>query len=173
MDAQQKATQASQIQCLECGKWYRALPRHIRSTHGMSDDDYRIRHGIPKGTPLVCKEWSERASQVGKTHPQVQEQVRKHAGKGPPKGFKTSATAKSQRRARDLALHRQGTEAAKQVDRTASRIEALAPWPVTVAEAAERLSISLKAARSFLSDATAKGKIARASRGVYDLPSSD
>ena len=172
MDAQQKVTEASRIQCLECGKWFRALPKHVRSAHQIDDDDYRIKHGVRKSTPLVCTEWSERAREVGKSHPNVQEQARKQAGKGPPKGFKRSATAKAQSRERDLALHRKGTDAASKVDRTAKRMESMAPWPVSVGEAAKRLGVSVTAARSFLGDAFAKGKVIRVGRGTYDLPTS-
>jgi hypothetical protein len=170
MDAQQRVTEASQIQCLVCGKWYRALPRHVRVTHGMSDDDYRIKHGVPKGTPLVCKEWSARARQVGKTDPRVRTQLSKHAGKGPPKGFKQSATAKAQRKNRDLALHRKGTEAAIKVDRTQARRDAIAPYPVTVSDVMERLNVGYSAASSFLSDCVKAGTVVRIRRGVYDLP---
>ncbi len=31
-----------QIQCLECGRWYRALATHLPRTHGMSHNDYLL-----------------------------------------------------------------------------------------------------------------------------------
>lgn len=42
-----------QIQCLECGRWYRALATHLPRTHGMSHNDYREKWGIPRRYALA------------------------------------------------------------------------------------------------------------------------
>jgi hypothetical protein len=173
MDAQQKVTEASQIQCLECGKWYRALPRHISTTHNMDDDDYRIKHEVPKGTPLVCKEWSERASEVGKTHPKIQAAVADFSKvQRSGKKIRQSRTTKAQRKKRDMDLHRAGTMAAAKVDRTKARREAIAPYPVTTSEVVERLGVVPSTASSFLRDCVKAGTLIRIGHGVYDVPGS-
>jgi hypothetical protein len=33
--------QDGQLQCLECGRWYRQLGQHVPAKHEMSADDYR------------------------------------------------------------------------------------------------------------------------------------
>lgn len=37
----------NEIQCLLCGKWFKALPTHIERTHGITAGDYRERFGLP------------------------------------------------------------------------------------------------------------------------------
>ena len=44
---------ADRIQCLLCGKLYRALTLHLIHTHGEDMDTYRQRFGIPYGVRLV------------------------------------------------------------------------------------------------------------------------
>ena len=39
--------------CEICGKWYRALVRHIPAAHGMSVDEYKQKWGINKTEPLM------------------------------------------------------------------------------------------------------------------------
>lgn len=36
------------IQCLECGRWFRGLATHLPRSHGMTHEDYREKWGIPK-----------------------------------------------------------------------------------------------------------------------------
>lgn len=42
-----------EIQCLECGKWFKTLGRHLTTTHGMTANDYRDKYGLPRSTPLA------------------------------------------------------------------------------------------------------------------------
>lgn len=53
---------ADKIVCLLCGREYVALGGHIMSVHGMSNDDYRIRFGIPFGYGLAGRTFRLRAS---------------------------------------------------------------------------------------------------------------
>lgn len=41
------------IQCLECGRWFRALGAHLTSAHGMTHHDYREKWAIPRRYPLA------------------------------------------------------------------------------------------------------------------------
>ncbi|MBZ5486925.1 MucR family transcriptional regulator [Halomonas aquamarina] len=42
-----------QIQCLECGRWFKSLATHLSRIHGMSHSDYRQKWGIPKRYALA------------------------------------------------------------------------------------------------------------------------
>lgn len=43
---------ADEIECLECGRRFRNLGRHVRQ-HGMTPDEYRDKWGIPRGRGLA------------------------------------------------------------------------------------------------------------------------
>jgi hypothetical protein len=42
------------LQCLECGRWYRALGSHLVQGEGLDPDAYRERHGLPATLPLAA-----------------------------------------------------------------------------------------------------------------------
>lgn len=42
-----------EIECLECGRKFSFLPRHLWSAHSMTAVEYRERHGIPRTIPLA------------------------------------------------------------------------------------------------------------------------
>jgi len=55
------------VVCLECGKKKKTLKTHIRKAHGLTPKEYFKRYGLdPKKYPLVCKEYSEKRSQMAK-----------------------------------------------------------------------------------------------------------
>ncbi|MCA1221401.1 MucR family transcriptional regulator [Streptomyces sp. 8L] len=58
---------AGRLQCLECGNWYRSLASHLRASEDMSADEYRERHGLAAGHPLVSQELSETWSEQTRT----------------------------------------------------------------------------------------------------------
>lgn len=153
----------SRIQCLECGRWFRALPRHLSRGHELSDEDYRLKHQIPVGVPLVCGEWSETISQRNLER----ESKRTLTARGPTAGY-TQRESVRIRRTKDYAeLARAGTASARQKDKTAERRVLLKPYPVTVAQAAERLGCTSAAAYNFLSYCVARGRLWRTGRGLY------
>lgn len=49
-----------QVRCLVCGKGFKMLKRHLRTSHAMSEMDYRVRYGLPEDRPLVAPEYSRR-----------------------------------------------------------------------------------------------------------------
>lgn len=51
-----------EIECLECGNWYRSISSHLYHSHRITKDDYCLKHGIPFGTPLVCSDLSNQMS---------------------------------------------------------------------------------------------------------------
>jgi predicted transcriptional regulator len=54
------------VVCLECGKTYKTLKRHLRTEHGLEESDYKARWDLPKNFKLVAKSYSEQRSQMAK-----------------------------------------------------------------------------------------------------------
>jgi predicted transcriptional regulator len=54
------------IICLEDGKRLKMLKRYLRSTYGMSPDDYRKRWGLPADYPMVAPSYAARRSEFAK-----------------------------------------------------------------------------------------------------------
>ncbi len=54
------------IVCLEDGKKLKMLKRHLRSTYGMTPDEYRRRWGLPPDYPMVAPAYATRRSEFAK-----------------------------------------------------------------------------------------------------------
>jgi predicted transcriptional regulator len=54
------------IVCLEDGKRYRSLRRHLMAKYQMTPDDYRRKWGLPRDYPMVAPSYAEERSQVAK-----------------------------------------------------------------------------------------------------------
>jgi uncharacterized protein YbaR (Trm112 family) len=151
------------IQCRECGRWYRALPTHLLRTHDLDDEDYRLKYGIPVGLPLVCREWSET-----QTRRNIERDAKRTlTARGSHPGYAQRESVRQHQRPNYARLAAAGTAAAAQLDKTVHRRELLRPYPVTVAQAAERLGCSMRAAYNFLSYCLTSGRLRRISRGLY------
>ena len=61
-----KSVQHDFIICLEDGKKLKMLKRYLRSTYGMSPDDYRKRWGLPADYPMVAPAYAARRSEFAK-----------------------------------------------------------------------------------------------------------
>jgi predicted transcriptional regulator len=57
-----KSVTPDAIICLECGKKFSMLKRHLRTDHSMSTDEYRAKWGLPPTYPMVAPEYAERRS---------------------------------------------------------------------------------------------------------------
>jgi predicted transcriptional regulator len=55
------------IFCLEDGKGFKSLRRHLQSEHGMTPDEYRAKWGLRKDYPMVAPNYSESRSALAKT----------------------------------------------------------------------------------------------------------
>lgn len=66
MEAIEQYFSGNSIQCLECGYYFSALPRHLTGAHEMSADEYREAHGIPWNRGLVCGLLHDELSQLAK-----------------------------------------------------------------------------------------------------------
>jgi predicted transcriptional regulator len=54
------------IICLEDGRKLKMLKRHLRTTYGMSPDEYRARWGLPADYPMVAPNYAKRRSDFAK-----------------------------------------------------------------------------------------------------------
>lgn len=151
------------IRCLECGRWFRALPTHLLRKHGLDDESYRLKYGIPVGVPLVCREWSETQTRRNIER----DSGRTLTGSGPSPGFAQRESVRRNRECDYARLAKLGLDAAASLDKTADRRGRLRPYPVTVAQAAERLGCSKSAAYTFLSYCLTSGRLRRIGRGLY------
>ena len=52
--------------CLEDGKKLKMLKRHLRSTYGMTPDQYRQKWGLPPDYPMVAPNYAEQRSAFAK-----------------------------------------------------------------------------------------------------------
>jgi predicted transcriptional regulator len=58
---------AKYVVCLECGKKLKTLKTHLKKAHGLSAKEYYQRFDLdPKKYPLVCKDYSEKRSEMAK-----------------------------------------------------------------------------------------------------------
>jgi len=55
------------IICLEDGKKFKSLKRHLRNEHNMTPDEYRTKWGLKKDYPMVAPAYSEARSNLAKT----------------------------------------------------------------------------------------------------------
>lgn len=54
------------IICLEDGKKLKMLKRHLKSTYGMTPDQYRAKWGLPSDYPIVAPNYAERRSNLAR-----------------------------------------------------------------------------------------------------------
>jgi len=54
------------ITCLDCGKGFKTLKRHLSTEHGLSPADYRDRWQLSKDYPLVAPSYSKRRAATAK-----------------------------------------------------------------------------------------------------------
>ena len=55
------------IVCLEDGKRFKSLKRHLHSEHGLSPQEYREKWGLAKDYPMVAPAYAAKRSELAKT----------------------------------------------------------------------------------------------------------
>jgi predicted transcriptional regulator len=63
-----KSVTPDYIICLEDGKKFKSLKRHLRVQFGMTPDEYRAKCGLPADYPMAAPSYSEKRSQLAKDH---------------------------------------------------------------------------------------------------------
>lgn len=53
--------------CLEDGKQFKSLKRHLKTEYDMTPDEYRAKWGLPADYPMVAPNYSEARSQLAKS----------------------------------------------------------------------------------------------------------
>ena len=61
-----KSIQSDHLVCLEDGRKLKMLKRHLRTTYGMTPDDYRLKWGLPADYPMVAPNYAEQRSAFAK-----------------------------------------------------------------------------------------------------------
>jgi predicted transcriptional regulator len=56
----------AEITCLECGKRFKSLKRHIRTYHNVTPDEYRARWKLASDYPMVAPDYSVSRAQMAK-----------------------------------------------------------------------------------------------------------
>jgi predicted transcriptional regulator len=54
------------IVCLEDGKKFKSLKRHLRTHHSMTPEEYREKWGLPSDYPMVAPNYAEARSSLAK-----------------------------------------------------------------------------------------------------------
>lgn len=63
-----KSVQNDHIICLEDGKKFKSLKRHLRTHYNLSPDEYRAKWGLPADYPMVAPHYSAVRSQLAKSN---------------------------------------------------------------------------------------------------------
>jgi predicted transcriptional regulator len=61
-----KSITADYIICLEDGKKFKSLKRHLRTRYSMTPDEYRTKWGLPHDYPMVAPNYAKERSNLAK-----------------------------------------------------------------------------------------------------------
>ena len=61
-----KSVTADAIVCLEDGKKFKSLKRHLRTDHNLAPEEYRARWGLPRDYPMVAPNYAASRSELAK-----------------------------------------------------------------------------------------------------------
>jgi predicted transcriptional regulator len=64
----EKSVTSDAIFCLEDGKSFRSLKRHLTETHHTTPAEYRKRWGLPPDYPMTAADYSAERSNLAKRH---------------------------------------------------------------------------------------------------------
>ena len=59
-----RSVKPDHIVCLECGKKFKSLKRHIGSVHDFTPEDYRARWNLAADYPMVAPDYAEQRSKL-------------------------------------------------------------------------------------------------------------
>lgn len=61
-----KSVTPDYIVCLEDGKKFKSLKRHLRTRYGMTPEEYRAKWGLPADYPMVAPNYAKERSNLAK-----------------------------------------------------------------------------------------------------------
>jgi predicted transcriptional regulator len=76
-----KSITADFLICLEDGKKFKSLKRHLRSAYDMTPDEYRTKWGLPPDYPMVAPAYAEARSNLAKSMGLGQQRRKSSRGK--------------------------------------------------------------------------------------------
>jgi predicted transcriptional regulator len=62
-----KSVFADHLICLEDGKSFKTLKRHLNEVHGMTPEDYRAKWDLPASYPMIAPDYAKERSRISKT----------------------------------------------------------------------------------------------------------
>jgi predicted transcriptional regulator len=62
-----RSVKSDHIICLEDGKKFKSLKRHLGVHHGMTPDEYRQKWGLPRDYPMVAPDYASTRSELAKS----------------------------------------------------------------------------------------------------------
>ncbi len=72
-----KSIRPDYIICLDDGKKFKMLKRHLRTTYNMSPEEYRAKWNLPSDYPMVAPKYAEQRSELAKKFGLGRKRVRK------------------------------------------------------------------------------------------------
>jgi predicted transcriptional regulator len=83
------------IVCLEDGKKFKSLKRHLRTTYDLTPEQYRAKWGLPADYPMVAPNYAKARSELAKTMGLGQQRKKTPASRGnsPTKGRRSRKAA--------------------------------------------------------------------------------
>src|SRR3954468_548796 len=90
-----KSVTPDHIVCLDDGKKFKSLKRHLRTTYGLTPEQYRTKWDLPRDYPMVAPNYAKARSELAKTMGLGQQ--RKSAAKAGPAASRTTASAPKKR----------------------------------------------------------------------------
>jgi predicted transcriptional regulator len=87
-----QSVKADEIVCLDCGKRFSMLKRHLMTDHKLTPEQYRQRWGLPMSYPIVASNYAKRRSTIakkiglGRKRPTLQKTAGRMTGRGRGKG---------------------------------------------------------------------------------------
>ena len=88
-----KSVQQDFIICLEDGKKFKSLKRHLRSAYDLSPDAYRAKWGLKADYPMVAPAYAASRSALAKSMGLGQSRLKSAKQKAVPKSKRAKATA--------------------------------------------------------------------------------
>lgn len=62
-----KSVSPNALTCLECGLKFKSLKRHLKTSHKMTPDQYRLKWSLPASYPMVSPNYSVARSGLAKS----------------------------------------------------------------------------------------------------------
>jgi len=90
-----KSVTPDYLVCLDDGKKFKSLKRHLRTTYGMTPEQYRAKWDLPRDYPMVAPNYAKARSELAKTMGLGQQ--RKSAAKTGAASARTTAAAPKKR----------------------------------------------------------------------------